>query len=134
MLVSGPCRLTAARPTGLATPSAPLLQGDTGIEPFWTKILQALRQLAHHAASGLLDALFKWRFEAGSERESGSTLGLTGGSEGRQLRKKVTVSAGMDDGTKLISTAHQGWHAVSDTTCMSPQQQSSGAAWRLPWR
>eukprot|EP00891_Asterochloris_glomerata_P001080 jgi/Astpho2/1080/fgenesh1_pg.00017_%23_19_t len=67
--------------------------GDTGIEPFWTKILQALRQLAHHAASGLLDALFKWRFEAGSERESGSTLGLTGGSEGRQLRKKLAVEA-----------------------------------------
>ena len=75
------------------TPSATLLQADTGIEPFWTKILQALRQLAHHAASGLLDALFKWRFEAGSERESGSSLALTGGSEGRQLRKKVTRSA-----------------------------------------
>ena len=86
-----------------ATPTVTLLQADAGIEPFWTKILQALRQLAHHAASGLLDALFKWRFEAGSERESGSSLALAGGSEGRQLRKKVTACASMDDGRALAT-------------------------------
>ena len=119
-------------PHHLATPTSTRLQADTGIEPFWTKILQALRQLAHHAASGLLDALCKWRFEANSERESGSSLALAGGAEGRQQSKKVTISAGLDDGRMPTATVQPDWQdqtTISEPdlaspagTCMSPQR------------
>ena len=71
-------------------------------------MLQALSQLADHAASSLLDALIKWQFEAGSERELRSSLGLTRGAEGRQLRKTVGLQPALKTGTRpsrLLSMA-----------------------------
>ena len=77
-------------------------------------MLQALRQLAHHAASGLLDALIKLHFKAGSEKEWGLSLGLTGGADRCKLHKTVDLQPALKVGTCLSRLPKMAGHAHLD--------------------